>query len=297
MRSARLRFALILLALLATGLGCAAPAQHVIIVSLDGCRPDVILTSDTPNIHDMADHGAFTWYAQTIMPSVTLPAHSSMLSGCLPAKHGMTWNDKFRPEAGYIKTSTCFEIAKAAGMSTAMFVGKEKLKHIAKPGTVDKFELVEGGAIATCAAAAEYLKADKPSLLFVHDQDPDTVGHAFGWGSPQQHKAVENCDKGLGILRQAVQAAGIADSTIFIITADHGGHLKNHGSTDPRDMTIPWVCYGPGIVKSGEVQGSVWTCDTAATAVYALGLKADSQWDGKAVTEVFGAVKETATAK
>jgi arylsulfatase A-like enzyme len=52
-------------------------------------------------------------------------------------------------------------------------------------------------------------------------------------------------------------------------------------------MTIPWVCYGPGIIKPGEVQAPVWTCDTAATAVVALGLKVDPEWDGKPVSEIF----------
>ena len=265
----------------------AAPAEHVVVLSIDGCRPDLILTSNTPNIHALAAEGMFTWWAQTIVPSITLPSHSSMLTGCQMAKHGMTWNDKFRPEAGYVKTSTCFEIAKAAGFGTAMFVGKEKLKHIAKPGTVDQFQVVEGGALPISTAAGDYFKANKPGILFVHYPDGDSVGHARGWGSAPQHAAIENCDKGVGILRQAIAASGVSDKTIFIITADHGGHLLTHGSTAACDMTIPWVCWGPKIIKVGEIQGPVFTCDTCATICYALGLPEDAQWDGKAVKEVF----------
>jgi len=276
-----------LLSLCALVAAFAAPAEHVVIVSIDGGRPDVILTSDTPNIHALAAEGAYTWWAQTIIPSVTLPSHCSMLTGCQMAKHGISWNDKFRPETGYVKTSTCFEIAKAAGLGTAMFVGKDKLKHIAKPGTVDKFQLVEGGAVPISVAAARYLKARKPGILFVHYPDPDSAGHAKGWGSPAHHAAIENCDRGIGVLRQAIAASGVADKTILIVTADHGGHLITHGSTDVRDMTIPWVCWGPKIIKTGEIQGPVFTCDTCATAIYALGLPADPQWDGKPVKEVF----------
>jgi predicted AlkP superfamily pyrophosphatase or phosphodiesterase len=276
-----------LLSLFALVAGCAAPAEHVVIVSIDGGRPDVILTSNTPNIHALAAEGAYTWWAQTIIPSITLPAHSSMLTGCQMAKHGMSWNDKFRPEAGFVKTSTCFEIAKAAGLGTAMFVGKEKLKHIAKPGTVDTFQVVEGGAVPISTAAGDYFKANKPGILFVHYPDPDTAGHARGWGSPAQHAAIENCDTGIGVLREAIAASGVVDKTIIIVTADHGGHLIIHGTTDPRDMTIPWVCWGPKIIKVGEIQGPVFTCDTCATAIYALGLPADAQWDGKPVKEVF----------
>jgi len=277
----------LLLALLLQMALWAAPAEHVIIVSMDGARPDVVLTSNTPNIHALAAEGAYTWWAQTIDPSSTLPSHCSMLTGCQPAKHGITWNDTFRADAGYVKTTTCFEIAKAAGLETAMFVGKSKLQHIAKPNTVDEFQVIQDGAGPISTAAAAYFTTHKPGLMFVHHPDPDAAGHSKGWGSPEYRAALENCDKALGDLLAALEASGVADKTVVIVTADHGGHLKTHGSRDPRDMTIPWVCYGPGIIKPGEIQAPVLTCDTAATAVYALGLKVDPQWDGKPVTEIF----------
>ncbi|MDP2989507.1 MAG: alkaline phosphatase family protein, partial [Kiritimatiellota bacterium] len=133
--------------------GFCGPIKHVVIVSMDGARPDYVLSAPTSNMHAMAEQGAFTWWAQTVNPSVTLTSHASMLSGCQPAKHGIDWNS-WQPEKGFVKTSTCFELVKKSGGSTAMFVGKEKLQHIAKPGTVDKFEWVKGSAekIATVAA-------------------------------------------------------------------------------------------------------------------------------------------------
>jgi len=264
----------------------AATAEHVIIVSIDGGRPDVVLTSDTPNIHAIAEHGAYTWWAQTVNPSVTLVSHCSMLTGCQPQKHGVSWNS-WKPDKGFVKSTTCFELAKNADMSTAMVVSKRKLEHIAKPGTVDKFVTIKGGAEAVAQAAGEYFAQQKPNLLFVHFSDPDGAGHAHHWGSKEQHAAVEKCDRGIGILRQAVKDAGCSTTTVFIVTADHGGHLKSHGSKDVRDMTIPWVCYGPGIVQTGQIEKSISTRDTAATGVYALGLKPDPLWDGKAVTNIF----------
>jgi predicted AlkP superfamily pyrophosphatase or phosphodiesterase len=281
------RVLMVALALLVVSSLWAMPAKHVIIISLDGGRPDVILTSDTMYIHKLAAEGAYTWWAQTVDPSITLVSHSSMLTGCLPAKHGITWNDTFRPEAGYVKTTTCFELAKAAGLSTAMFSNKAKLRHIAKPGTVDHYEDVAGGAIGSSTAAAEYWTLNKPSLMFVHHGDPDAAGHTFGWGSREHHLALETCDRAVGILLNAVLASDAASQTVIIVTADHGGHLTTHGSTDPRDMTIPWVCWGPGMIRPGQVEAPVSTCDTAATALVALGLAPDPDWDGKPVAEVF----------
>lgn len=285
MRARTLQLLLLAFCLIASPL-FAAPVEHVIIVSMDGGRPDMVLACNTPNIHKLASEGSFTWWAQTIKPSVTLISHCSMLTGCQPAKHGVDWND-WQPERGYVKTSTCFEIAHKAGLKTAMFVGKGKLKHIAKPGTVDTFEAGAGAEQISQAAARHFVEA-KPAILFVHYVDPDAAGHGNGWGATEAYSAaIENCDKGVGILVDAIREAGLEDKTIVIVTADHGGHKNSHGSEDVRDMTIPWVCYGKGNIVAGEIQDPVSTCDTAATAVYALGLEPDPTWDGKPVKEIF----------
>lgn len=268
----------------ASGLG--GQIDHVIIVSMDGARPDCVLTAQSSNIQAMAKQGAFTWWAQTINPSCTLPAHCSMLTGSQPSNHMVTWNG-YIPEKGFVKTTTCFELVKKMAGRTAMFVGKEKLRHIAKPDTVDEFKVVAGNAETISMAAASYFRTNRPSLMFVHYPDPDGFGHGQGWGSAAYMAAIENCDRGIGILRTGVEQAELQSNTLFIITADHGGHRKNHGSKDIRDMTIPWIAYSPGNVIPGEIQCSVSICDTAATAVYALGLTVDAQWDGKALFDIF----------
>ena len=275
----------------ATGFG--APLEHVLIVSLDGARSDYVLSAQSSNIQFMASHGAFSWRAQTVYPSLTLIAHAAMLTGCQPGKHGIDWND-WKPEAGFVKTSTCFELVKQSGGGTAMFVGKEKLRHIAKPGTLDKFEIVKGAAELLSTTAAAYFMTNRPALMFVHYADPDAAGHKFGWGSTQYLEAMNNCDQGIGLLRRAVLQAGLASNTLFILTADHGGHQRTHGTRDPSDMTIPWIAYSPGHVLPVAIQAEVSVCDTAATAVHALGLKVDQQWDGKALVEIFVSAKTVA---
>ncbi len=283
--------------LLGTGAtGFCGSIEHVVIVSMDGARPDYVLAAQSSNIQFMASHGAFTWWAQTITPSLTLISHCSMLTGCQPAKHGITWND-WKPEKGFVKTSTCFESVKQSGGRTAMFVGKTKLEHIAKPGTVDKFEKVNGPAQAISTAAADYFKTNRPALMFVHYPDPDAAGHSLGWGSQKFMQAIKNCDEGIGILLRAATQAELASNTLFIVTADHGGHQRTHGTKDARDMTIPWIAYSPEYVQPGEILDPVSTCDTAATAVHALGLKIDPQWDGKAVTNIFATTKAAGNPK
>jgi len=263
------------------------PFSYVLIVSMDGARSDIIFSrAESKNLRALSSGGAYTLWAQSIQPSVTLPAHTSMLTGVKASAHKISWND-YQPEKGYVQVTTVFELAKTAGLKTAMFVGKQKLLHIAKPGTVDKFGWVNGNAGAIARAAAEYIIEEKPNLCFVHLPDLDSAGHNFGWGSAEQVKAVENCDKAVGVLLDGLRSAGILDQTFIIISADHGGHGKTHGSSDVRDFCVPFICSGPSVKSDYEIQAPVSICDVSGTAVYALGLVIPDTWTGKPIKEIF----------
>jgi len=266
------------------------PFNYVLIISIDGARSDIVFCrAESRNIRALSSGGAYTFWAQSIVPSVTLPAHTSMLTGVKASMHKITWND-YKPEKGYVQVTTVFELAKAAGLKTAMFTGKQKLLHIAKPGTVDKFRWVNSNAGVIARAAAEYIIEEKPNLCFVHLPDPDSAGHSWGWGSANQVKSVEDCDKAIGVLLDGLRSAGILDQAFIIISADHGGHGKGHGTTDPRDMCVPFICSGASVKSDYEIQAPVSICDVSGAAIYALGLVIPDTWTGKPIKEVF---KET----
>ena len=73
----------------------------------------------------------------------------------------------------------------------------------------------------------------------------------------------------------------------LIVTADHGGHGTDHGSNDPRDVTIPWITWGQGVRQGVLDQSTVRTMDTAATVLWLLGLTEQSDWVGEAVIRAF----------
>jgi predicted AlkP superfamily pyrophosphatase or phosphodiesterase len=258
----------------------AAPATHLILISMDGAKPAVMRQSRMPNLDRLRREGSWTFNAQTVLPSVTLNSHASMVSGVVPAKHHVTWNDSFRPARGYLPVPTLFTVAREAGLSCAAFVAKDKLRQLAAPQDVPVFRRPGITAAPVAAAAADYFQARRPNVLFVHFADPDTAGHRYGWGSPEQVRALEDVDAALGVLLAAVRKAGLGRETALIITADHGGHGKTHGTDSPEDTTIPWVCVGPGVRRNHELTVPVHTYDTAATAAALLGLPRPAIWDG-----------------
>ena len=260
-------------------------ATRVLILSIDGLRPDAISLAPMSNLLALMQNSAYTLNAQTTYPSSTLPAHSSMLVGVCPYKHGVDWND-YIPKNGYANGTDLFDIAHAAGLQTVMHVGKDKLQQITEPSSLDIFTYVNDRDLVV----TERLLADFPQnfgVLFIHFPLVDGMGHVYGWLSPQQLSVAFRADEALGKILTELDTRGLRDETLIIITADHGGHDTSHGSSLPEDMTIPWIASGPGI-QPKQLTTQVHTMDTAATAAFALGLPIPPEWDGVPVYEAFG---------
>jgi arylsulfatase A-like enzyme len=89
-------------------------------------------------------------------------------------------------------------------------------------------------------------------------------------------QGVVQSDRCLGKLLQALEDAGLADTTLVIVTADHGGHNRTHSGAKTIDVDrhIPWIARGPGVPVNAWIEATVDTVDTAATALAALKLPA-----------------------
>ena len=258
----------------------ATLAPRVAILSVDGLRPDAISPTATPAIAALAARGAVACNARTILPSVTLPSHASMVSGVPPDRHGLTWND-YQPDRGFIRAPTVFTVAHAAGLRTIAVVGKEKLRHLAVPGSIDVFALEHGDA--AIADRAIELAHTGFAVLFVHFPDGDACGHHDGWMSTTCSGTLAATDRAVGRL-----LAALGPQTTVLLSADHGGHGTTHGSDSPEDVTIPWILAGPGVGR-GELQEPVSTMDTAATALHVLGLRLPGTPEGHVVRGAFAA--------
>jgi predicted AlkP superfamily pyrophosphatase or phosphodiesterase len=257
----------------------------VVIISLDGLRPDALEQADTPTLDGLRARGAYSPAAQAVLPSVTLVNHASMLGGMSPQKHGISWNSN-EPELGKIKGPTLFSVAHEAGLTTAMVVGKPKLEHLVLPDSVDNFIYAGFTDVQVVNQAVQVIQTDMPDLLFIHLPDVDSAGHQLGWMSLGQLLALSLSDRLLGEVMAALEQQGYLNHTLLIITADHGGSGFKHGSDSAEDMTIPWLAVGPGVPVGVTLQSQIITYDTAATALYALGLPIPAEWDGKPVWEV-----------
>ncbi|MFO0603473.1 MAG: alkaline phosphatase family protein [Polyangiales bacterium] len=256
--------------------------DHVVIVSFDGMRPDGMERAVAPTLHRLRAEGAYALRAETVGDSSTLPSHSSMLSGVEVEVHGMEFDD-FRPHREFIRVPTVLYRAHDAGLATAMFVAKTKLRHIAIPGSLDVWSLPHWSCPRVARAAAEYLPTAPPGITFIHFEEPDGAGHRFRWMSRQYMDAIARTDACLATVMAAVESRADRDRVLVMVSADHGGHGRRHGTHSPLDLHIPWIAWGSRVVR-GDFEAPVRTTDTGVTAMAALGLPLPADLTGHVVT-------------
>lgn len=262
-----------------------APVDAVVVVSIDGLRPDVI-TPSTKSLHRLYLQGASAKVARTINKSATLPSHASMVSGVDSSEHGLDFN-AYKPDHANINRATMFSVAHLAGYPTYMFVGKAKLKHLLAKPTDAHLKVAGMNCKRVVKEALPHLQKLKRGLLFMHFADPDSAGHRVGWMTDNYITAVHAADACLETVMETIEESGRMNRTLLVVTSDHGGHGRSHGTRMEVDQRIPWFAWG-GSARRGRTDRSVHTTDTAATVIAALGLSVPSHMRGQAVTEAIG---------
>lgn len=105
----------------------ARQAKHVVLISIDGLRPDFYLDRSwhTPNLRKLMQQGVYSEGVNSIFPSVTYPSHTTIITGAYPATHGVFFNAPFGAEKGqwyweekFIRTTTLWDAVKTAGLKS-----------------------------------------------------------------------------------------------------------------------------------------------------------------------------------
>lgn len=261
--------------------------RRLLMCSLDGVRPDALAQATTPTIDALIANGAYNPTARSVMPSVTLPCHTSMLRGVDVPRHGITTNT-FMPLARPVPS--LLDVAATQGRRCGFFYNWEPLRDLAAPGSLAAgFFVADGfspeGDREVARLAVEQSARQDIDTLFVYFGHPDEVGHKHGWMSQPYIDAISNADTCLGIVIDAIKAAGHWENTVTLVLSDHGGHDRGHGTDSPEDMTIPWLLHGPGIKQGVTLTEEIRLFDTPSTLAHLLELTPHHYWEGRVVTE------------
>lgn len=286
----------VLFALLSLVGGSGAPVEHVVVVGCDGMSPDGVRKASAPVMQRLMREGAWTLRARGVMPTSSSPNWASMIMGAGPEQHGVTSNDwqpdKFdippmvKGPGGIFPTLFSLLREQRPGCTLAVFYDWDGFGRLFERGMVDVVENPKGPT-NTIRRAIECLKSRRPTLTFIQLDHVDHAGHEFGHGTPQYYASVAVADQLIGEMVSAIQEAGIKDSTLLLVTSDHGGKDKGHGGATLAEIEIPWILTGPGVRAGHEIKSPVNVYDTAATIAFAMALKPPEAWIARLVREAF----------
>src|SRR5690606_38255543 len=151
---------------------------------------------------------------------LTVPNHISMVTGLTPETHGVT---EATAPPGFTVQGSIFELARQAGITTGLYLSKDKLEVLATPGTYDR--LIVRNTLSS-STVVEQFTTELPEierLVLVHIVDPDIAGHLHGWMSSEYLDAVRVSDGLIADIREALEDHELWSTATVIVTSDHGG--------------------------------------------------------------------------
>ena len=254
--------------------------NKVLLISIDGMRPDGLQACGNPFVKELEQRCAYTYHGSSVNPSVTFPCHFSMTLSVPPQRHGILTNT-YVPQVRPIKG--IFEVIKAAKGVSAFFYGWEPLRDIASPSTL-KFAtyvnayMQESGDTVLTDECEKILKAHRPDFAFLYMVETDEKGgHDNGWMSDEYKRRISIA---IDNVKRMIDTFG--DEYRVIIMADHGGHDRTHGTELPEDMTVPFFFFGDEFTP-GEITEPVSLLEIAPTIATLLGLEPDEEWEGRSL--------------
>jgi predicted AlkP superfamily pyrophosphatase or phosphodiesterase len=273
-----------------------APDRALLVVSIDGMRPDYVSAADQhglkiPNLRRIMKTGTHASGVRGVLPTVTYPSHTTLMTGVWPSKHGIWANQTFDPLgrnlSGWywysedIRVPTLWEAAAKAGyvvgsVSWPVTVGargiswlvpeywrastEEDLKlmrAISTPGMMKELEPQAGryetdlnnaipGDWARTHYAEAIIRRKHTRFVTVHLAALDHLEHESGPFSPDSASALEEIDRMVGILAQAMRDE--TPNTAICIVSDHGFAAIDH----QLNLRVPFK-------KAGLITAKDWT--------------------------------------
>jgi predicted AlkP superfamily pyrophosphatase or phosphodiesterase len=240
---------------------------YLVMISIDGLVPDYYTAPAqnglrVPTLTQMRLGGASADGVEGVYPSVTYPAHTTLITGSRPATHGIVQNRIFEAPtavqtrewywfADALKAPTLWSLAKKAGLTTGAVgwpvtakadidynvpeivdpgenppTAKRTLQY-STPGLMEKALAATPNSDTSTdgrrTSISEYIiKEYKPRLMLIHLIDLDSAHHKYGPRTPEALAVAEREDTYISRIIEATRQAGIFEKTTFLVVSDHG---------------------------------------------------------------------------
>jgi len=289
--------------------------KNVILISIDTCRADYLSCygygrKTTPNIDAVAEQGMLFKNVVSPVP-LTLPAHSSMLTGTIPPYHQV--HDNLNYKFGQFNV-TIAEILREHGYVTGAVVGSfildsqfgldqgfdEYNDHFVEALSLGEY--IERRGAEASQFACEWLSKHRKEkfFLFLHYYDPHTPYEppepfATDYADSLYAGEVSYVDWCVGRVITKLKSLGLYDSTLLIITSDHGELLGEHGELEhgyllyEGAIKVPLIIRPPRIKKTRMINEVVGLVDIVPTILGYIGIPSPLDIHGKDLREYIDA--------
>ncbi len=260
--------------------------KHVLVIGIDGVRPDALKVSDTPNMDKLINAGAVSYNAyaggefgmETQQATSGGPGWSSILTGVWVNKHNVSDNGFSDPN---YDEYPCFftrikEVRPNAYLSS--IVHWEPINnYIIEDADYED----EGSDVIVAVKAVAHLESQDPDVLFLHFDDVDHAGHAYEYSPtiPEYVESIHVVDKYIGSVITGIESRSNYknEDWLIIITTDHGGSGSSHGGQSDVERTIPFIVSGKNTQK-GEISQGPGHVAVPATVCKHLEIEVNPDW-------------------
>jgi predicted AlkP superfamily pyrophosphatase or phosphodiesterase len=222
---------------------------HVLLISLDGFKPEFLDRFELPNLQRIAARGTRARYMLPVFPTLTFPNHFSLVSGVHPETHGLVANSFWDPDRreGYALSSDAvtdgtwyhaepiWVTAERQGMVAACFFWPGSEAAIRPTGAADDAPGIRAtiwnrydGSIPNetrVQTVLEWLQLPddrRPHLVTLYFSELDSAQHGGPLDAPDVEAAAQSLDRAMGVLLDGIEQLAVRDRLYVIVTSDHG---------------------------------------------------------------------------
>ncbi len=265
------------------------PYQRVVLLGVDGAGR-FFRQANTPNLDQIFASGATNYDVLTSEPTISAECWGSMLLGVSPKVHKLTNSivDERRYDINS-KYPSAFRIIRENDPDAvlASFCNWNPINHGIVECNLDVYQDTADDDELTDKICA-YLEENTPTFLFVQFDDVDGAGHGHGYGTAEHLRQIETTDGYIRRIFDVYEKRGLLDTTLFMVTADHGGFGHSHGGSSDDEKYVMFAARGktvvPGTIGDMEIR------DCPAIILHALGYARPATWTGRIPANLFEGV-------
>jgi len=259
--------------------------KRVYVVVVDGCRPDEITLTQTPQLHALRSQGMHFPNARSLPIMETIPNHTMMMTGVRPDRSGVPANSIYdRAEATVrdmdrpsdLRAPTVLKRLRGLGFTTGSVLSKEYLFGIFGTQATYRWEpepvlpITEHAPdVATMDATLAMIDSVDPNLVFVNLGDCDRVGHGDVTGTTvavARRAALLSADEQMGRLVAHLRNTGRWVNAVLVVLADHSmdwSYPDRIVSLAPVFAADPLLAGRVTIAQNGGADLLYWTGSSA----------------------------------